>query len=300
MTTENGKKPVKATTEGVSTFDRQILNGMTAQIAILDGEGNIVETNHAWKTFGKENAGLEPLVQQPVNYLDVCDRTTGKDAEYSHMAADGIRAVMSDRMEEFTMEYPCHSNTEKRWFYMRVTKATGKSTPCIIVSHENITPLKVVQEELRQRESELQMKSQSLEDTNIALKVLLQQRDADKQALEEKVVLNVKQLVLEYVEKLKGTRLDIQQKTYVEIIESNLNDIISPFLQRLSALHHHLTPQEVKVASLVRTGKTTKEIADLMNISTHAVDFHRKNIRKKFGLSNERRNLQSFLISLSD
>jgi DNA-binding CsgD family transcriptional regulator len=57
--------------------------------------------------------------------------------------------------------------------------------------------------------------------------------------------------------------------------------------------------KEIRVASLVKSGKRTKEIAEIMRISTSVIDFHRKNIRKKLGLNNTKKNLQSTLMSLS-
>jgi DNA-binding CsgD family transcriptional regulator len=58
------------------------------------------------------------------------------------------------------------------------------------------------------------------------------------------------------------------------------------------------TPREIDVAALVREGKTSKEIADLLNVSVSAVDFHRKKIRKKLGLKNDKSNLRSHLLTL--
>jgi DNA-binding CsgD family transcriptional regulator len=81
----------------------------------------------------------------------------------------------------------------------------------------------------------------------------------------------------------------------VEIIESRLNDITSPFSHRLSSNYLALTPNELQVARLIRDGRTTKEIADIMDRSISAVEFHRKNIRKKLNLPNHRGNLQSHL-----
>ena len=138
-----------------------------------------------------------------------------------------------------------------------------------------------------------------LEEANTALKVLLKQREADKKELEEKVVTNIRQLVSPYLEKIGATRLDPRPRAFLDIIQAHLNDVISPFLQRMSTLHLHLTPQEIHVASLVKAGRSTKEIADILGISTNAVDFHRKNIRSKFGLKNRKTNLRSFLMSLS-
>jgi DNA-binding CsgD family transcriptional regulator len=85
----------------------------------------------------------------------------------------------------------------------------------------------------------------------------------------------------------------------LDIIERHLKDIVSPFLKRLSALNNILTPQELQIATLIKDGKSSKEIAAMLNISLSTINFHRKNLRTKFGLSNRRANLQSYLSSLT-
>ena len=152
---------------------------------------------------------------------------------------------------------------------------------------------------LKIREKQLKLKSQSMEEVNTALKVLLKQRDQDKTELEEKVIFNMKELVLPYIEKLKNSKLSTRQKSYVSVLESNLNEIVSPFIHKLSSSYFNLTPKEIQVADLIKKGKTTKEIADLLNSSTRVIDFHRNNLRKKFGLINKKTNLRSHLLTLS-
>ena len=152
---------------------------------------------------------------------------------------------------------------------------------------------------LKERRKELENKTHELEEVNAALKILLKHRDEDKKELEEKVIANVNKLVLPYVKKLDNSRLTDKQMVYLNIIESNLEDIITPFLNQLSSKYSNLTPSEIQVAGLVRDGKTTKEIADLLNSSTGAVNFHRNNIRKKLGLRNKKTNLRSLLLSLT-
>jgi DNA-binding CsgD family transcriptional regulator len=126
----------------------------------------------------------------------------------------------------------------------------------------------------------------------------LQHKDEDRKAIEEKVITNVKKLALPYIEKLKTLKLNDSQMAYVKIIEDNLKDIISPFLRNLTVEHLDLTPREIQITSLVKEGKTTKEITDFLNISATAVDFHRKNIRMKLGIKNKKTNLRSFLLSM--
>jgi DNA-binding NarL/FixJ family response regulator len=152
--------------------------------------------------------------------------------------------------------------------------------------------------ERKKAENELRLKSKSLEEANIALKVLLQHREDDRMAMEEKVITNVKKLVLPYIEKLKTLKLNENQMAYVKITEDNLKDIISPFLRNLTVEHLNLTPREIQITSLVKEGRTTKEITDLLNISATAVDFHRKNIRMKLGIKNKKTNFRSFLLSM--
>ena len=163
----------------------------------------------------------------------------------------------------------------------------------------DITRRKRAEEEVKKRERELEAKSRNLEEVNIALKVLLKRREEDKSELEENVLSNVKALIEPYFDKLKKTRLSSDQITYVSVIEAHLNDIISPFLRDLTSKYLNLTPREIQIANLIKEGKTTKEIAELLNSSQGAVDFHRNNIRNKLHLKNKKTNLRSYLSTLS-
>jgi len=151
---------------------------------------------------------------------------------------------------------------------------------------------------LLKREKELKIKTSILEETNIALRVLLKRREEDKKELEEKVLSNMKELVMPYLEKLKKTSLDTKQMAYAEIIESNLSNISSQFSRNLSSKYLNLTPTEIQIANLVRNGRSTKNIADILNLSGRTVEFHRQNVRKKIGIKNIKANLRTQLLSL--
>ena len=149
----------------------------------------------------------------------------------------------------------------------------------------------------REAERALEAERQSLQEANIALKVLLKHREEDRRELEEKVVANVRQLVMPYVEKLKKSTADPLQQTSIGLVEANLSEIISPFLRTLKGFQ--FTPRQLEVAALIREGKTTKDIAGILNISKQAVDIQRFLIRKKLGLNKEKVNLQAYLKSLN-
>jgi PAS domain S-box-containing protein len=162
----------------------------------------------------------------------------------------------------------------------------------------DITELKKTEETLRKREKELTVEKGNLEEVNTALKVLLQKREDDIGEVEHRFFLNVKKLVTPYVEKMKQTDLDDRQITFLKIIESNLEDVMSSFSRTLSAKYSNLTFQETQIANLVRQGMSTKEIADIFNLSERTVDVHRLNIRKKMGLIGKKVNLRSYLSQL--
>ncbi len=144
----------------------------------------------------------------------------------------------------------------------------------------------------------MKIRTSELEEVNTALRVLLKQKNEDKTELEKKVLVNVKELVVPYAKKLKESGLDAKQKAYLSILESNLNDIISPFVYKWSSKYLGLTPTETQVANLVKHGRTTKEIAGIMNLSRKTVEFHRDNIRKKIGIKNKKANLRIYLQSI--
>jgi PAS domain S-box-containing protein len=154
-----------------------------------------------------------------------------------------------------------------------------------------------LEQRVKKRTGELEKKAKNLEEVNTALKVLLKRLDEDKNVLEEKVLFNTQQLIEPYLEKLKKGRLTDTQKNLLDILESNLNDIVSPFARSFSNSFMKLTPTEIQVANLIRQGKTTKDIANLMNLSIKTIAFHRENIRTKIGIKNKKINLRTYLLS---
>jgi DNA-binding CsgD family transcriptional regulator len=277
-----------------------ILDALSAHIAILDKDGVILKTNRAWQKFADANRMQISGDASPINYLSVCDLAKGESSQEAKIVAQGIRSVMDGEINEFLLDYPCHSPSEKRWFYMRVTRIPGDGPMRAVVSHENITALKLAEEALKVQEQDLEAQRKNLEEANTALKVLLKQREEDRVEMENRILRNIKDLISPYVAKLKDKNLKSGERTLIDIIDSNLKDITSPLLQRLTTAEIILTPQEIQVAALVKEGKSSKEIADVLNVSPTTISFHRKNLRKKLGLDNTRKNLRAYLLSMTD
>ena len=163
---------------------------------------------------------------------------------------------------------------------------------------QEIDDRKSAEKALKKREKELQSQSDHLAEVNTALRVLLKQREEDKKELGEVVLKNVQELVTPYLQRFVKGRLSTEQKTLAKILETNLNNIVSPFVNQLSSGMVTLTPVEIRVASLVKEGKTNKEIAEILLVAKNTILFHRHNIRDKLGLKNKKINLRSHLLSL--
>lgn len=110
---------------GSELFAQATLDSLSAHIAIVDGSGKIIAVNRAWREFARAN-GADGNVSEGANYLDVCDAATGEGAGYAAALADGIRATLAGRREEFALEYPCHSPAERRWLWggLRASRPT--------------------------------------------------------------------------------------------------------------------------------------------------------------------------------
>lgn len=163
----------------------------------------------------------------------------------------------------------------------------------------DITERKRMESILKKREEELEVKSTYLEEANISVRALLRQRELEKKEMETDILSNVSELIMPFIEKLKSSPLGANRIAYVNVLETNLKNIATPFLRNLTLSHFKLTPSEIQVANFVKNGRTTKEMAELMNVSTGTIDFHRHNIRMKLGIRNKKTNLRSCLLSLS-
>ncbi len=272
---------------------RNILDSLSVHVAVLDGGGVILETNRAWQEFGRANGLTGSLDCVGVDYLAVCDR----DPE-ARTIGSGLRRVLAGSLPEFLTRYPCHGPDGERWYALRAVPFRYPGPARLVMSHENITPIVQAQEALARTEKELRAQKQKLEESNIALKVLLENGDRERQQLEETVVTNVRSRLLPLVENLRAGKRPAREEALLASLDRQLRELVDPFLDRLTTVHRFLSPREIEIAAFIREGRTSKEIAAILGISTSAVDFHRKKLRRKLGLTETGASLRAHLLAL--
>lgn len=153
-------------------FAQATLDGLSAHVAVLDAEGNVLAVNEAWRRFGAGNglrpgkaaaAAAGPLVG--VNYLRVCDGACGASAEGAREAAEGILRVIRGDVPSYYQEYPCHApGGERRWFAMRVTRFAGDGPARAVVAHEDVTARRSAEEAAGRNEERYGLVSRATND----------------------------------------------------------------------------------------------------------------------------------------
>jgi len=164
----------------------------------------------------------------------------------------------------------------------------------------DISAMKGAEKALRRREQQLRDKTLRLQEMNTALEVLLRKREQDKTIIQKRILVNLRRLVAPYLDALGDTRLTERQRFLVDLLKSNLGEIMSPFSERLTSVQIDLTRTELEVANLIRLGKSTTQVAAALNISYKTAETHRWRIRKKLGLTHKKANLMSYLSRLQD
>jgi len=268
--------------------------------AIFENTGTamlIVEEDNTISLVNNEFEKMSGYGRQDVETLKKwTDFMSEADVRQVRSAQNGRQAVST------SASIHLEAQAIDRFGQIRDVYATLSTIPGMkkrIVSLLDITERKRSEQTLQRREEELGAKTRELKEVNTALKVLLKRREEDRKETEEKISTNIQDLVLPHLAKMKKRLSGAREKSQINTIESILKGIISPFTQKLSSRMLNLTPKEIQVANLIRDGKTTKEIAEHLDVSKSAIDTHRHHIRKKLGLRNKRVNLTSFLHSLS-
>jgi PAS domain S-box-containing protein len=153
----------QAITDERDRFAVDILNSMTAHVAVLGPDGRIRKVNRAWERFAEANTPdgtIPPSTTVGVDYVGLCRSASGEKADEAGPAAEGITDVLCGNRAFFAMEYPCDSPTESRWFAMYVTPLSNKEGGAV-VAHQDITKRKQAELDvaLQSRRTELTLRA---------------------------------------------------------------------------------------------------------------------------------------------
>ena len=265
---------------------RLLVETMSDGLVVTDKDGIITYANRKFAEMtGHSTDGI--IGRQATDFFD----TANKDILQQHAVIQGAKKPRSYEIDVI-------SKHGRKITTIMSPKPNLDSEGNFLGSFavlSDISRLKQTEETLRKSQEDLELKKNNFEELNTALRVLLKKKEEDKTKLEERVFSNTKKLIEPYLKKLKKSRLNERQKAYVDILESNLNNIISPFAIRLDHEYVKLTRTELQVANLVKQGVKSKQIAHILNISKRTVDGHRAHIRKKLKLTNKNSNLRSYL-----
>lgn len=256
-------------------------------------DGRLVDCNSkALNLFGASRAdviGKPPIAFSPEFQSDgtrSVDAIQAKDI----LAAEGVDQFFEWR---FQRQDGSHFDSE-----VSLTRSIIVDEAHLLAVVRDVSQHKRMMADLRDREQELNQKSVYLEKVNEALKASLDHREVEKRAVEESILTQLKRFVFPYLASLDKCELNAEARAYLNIVQSNINEVISQFQTTLFTKYIDFTPSEVRIADLIREGKDTKTIAELLGLSPSSVQWHRKNIREKLGLTNRKINLRTYLNSL--
>ena len=261
---------------------------------------------------GKKGISLDKILQEIVNIIP---------PSWQYPDITHAKIVLKDQ------EYRSTQFKEGKWEQKENIIVNGKEKGRIIVFYEKERPqvyegpflkeernllnaiterigrvVEHIQAEEKLKDSQLKLQEQNmaLEQKNIALKELILQIDREKNDIKNQVINNVDKIIKPTLKKLKVKRGSLACCEYIDILEKNLEELISPFGSHISRTMYHLTPMEIEICNLIKNGLKTKEIACTLSLSPLTVDTHRNNIRKKLKISKRGINLTSYLQALSD
>jgi DNA-binding CsgD family transcriptional regulator len=150
--------------------------------------------------------------------------------------------------------------------------------------------------DLKEINHQLLLERKALQEANTTLRSVLARIEEEKQAIYKDIQANINKVLIPILHELTLHLPKIQRK-YAEMMQTNLEDIASPFVGHLSKNFLSLTSTEVTICNMIRNGLQTKEIAQIRGVSMGTVNRHRENIRRKLKIANSEINLVTYLQS---
>ncbi|MCP4753909.1 MAG: LuxR family transcriptional regulator [Proteobacteria bacterium] len=260
------------------------------ELNCLYGVAELIERNE--HSIGKILQGVADLLPVSWQYPEVtCSRIIFKNQEYQtslfsisqwKQSADILEAGEKVGIMEvyYLKEMPVIDEgpflREERLLINAVAERVGRAIEQINV------------------EMQLEVERESLRNMNITLREVLSRIQDEQKEAGRTIQANVDKIIMPILHTLES-EVSSDLKKYILLVKRNLEEIVSPFTNKLSNDFMSLTPVEIQISNMIKNGMSTKEIARLRYISDATVNRHRENIRKKLGIKNKKINLSTFL-----
>lgn len=285
---------------------RAVVDGYEAAMALLGPDGVIVLVNKAWRDLALQSGEDPSRLAEGVSYLDECEKTAQSegDSELRNQALEtgaALRRILRGDLTRHALEYSRRIRGTLRWYSAVFTPFRVDGCSHVIVVHHDITDRVEADRNLAEQSAMLEQRAAELDELNTALRVLLNQRERERQELHSQILASISDLILPSLESIHrdpGCSRETRERTATLV--RHFESILSPFCPGQNMADHDFSPVESRVASLVRSGLTSKEIAEMLRISPHTVHYYRSKIRRKLDLVGSRQGLRRLLVVKRD
>lgn len=288
--------PIERKTVWDKLFCTAFMEQLQAGFALFNEDFVLLKCNRVYADFITRHTPYTPEQALGTSHFDYKPGSAKYSAPWFRHVRDSGRAETSYDFELRVLRDGEYYLSFWDVHLSPIADQTGRMVGTVMCCLD-VTQRHALKEALREKERLLASHRHSLEDMEAAIRVLLTLKEKDKSQLQQQLFTNFEQTLYPWLQRLKGTRLNAEQRNCVEMIETNLANLTSPFVTAMCSKIRGLTPAEIQVAQLVRAGKTSKEIGSLLMVSKECVDFHRNNLRKKLGLNKAKVSLRSHLCS---
>lgn len=119
-----------------------VFESLPHYLAVLDGEGNILQTNAAWNAYALANGHASRNGFARAGYAQLLDAVTGGVAETKQATLAGIAQVAAGKVPSFQLDYSCKLETGLRWFSLHAMPVRdGRAR--VLVCHQDVTRIKL-------------------------------------------------------------------------------------------------------------------------------------------------------------
>lgn len=272
-------KKVKRQMEERSILDSMLQSVGDMAITIMDPELEIIIHNHAAEDL--HDCAADTLIGSSAEILY-------KNRNNLKQFKKAVAVANKEGRHEFVMKQ----------YKVGTPRYLATTVFCIRDQEENKTGFGLIARDITEQKKgvlELEQKKKEAEDANIALKVMLDQHTRTRESVEEQISIKLQELVNPYLDLLQQSGVNEKQSETISIIAAHIDSITHQFTPKARKIMLKLSPRETLIADLVRQGKTSKDISEILHVSLRTVETYRNNLRKKLGINKKKIGLRTYL-----